>query len=408
MRADWFHRGWGLLRARHVRGWDPAVSRLARYKSVGGDAKDVRNCNEVFGAPGGPSSDALTDVGPGNSEDFAQASACDASHKRVLVECQAERLVEGEPRAGVRSTFASHGTNVTYIFNRSIDESALPVGVLRGLEAVALLPGVTYSTRRSGEDLPACSGIVLVLGDVFAEKSAGLVEVLGCDVARAGVGDVISPPEQGGLVLFLDAGAGGLGEVLGWDPCPGAGADGAVVGGVEELAGGPWAAGAAGQAKGVQEGAVVLAEESGGPQGAGVRAGAYGVGVGPVGGAEQGSQEGPRLGSFCGQEAVESVGASGDVEGEAVEHAAPAGFAGVCEGFGELGQVGHGRVLSGLERGRRSAAASLGPGRPVPGPCGRGAVVDAVSRPGGRRPWQTSSHPPIVPVTCDTNRGVLL
>lgn len=359
MRADWFHRGWGLLRARHVRGWDPAVSRLARYKSVGGDAKDVRNCNEVFGAPGGPSSDALTDVGPGNSEDFAQASACDASHKHVLVECQAERLVEGEPRAGVRSTFASHGTNVTYIFNRSIDESALPVGVLRGLEAVALLPGVTYSTRRSGEDLPACSGIVLVLGDVFAEKSAGLVEVLGCDVARAGVGDVISPPEQGGLVLFLNAGAGGLGEVLGWDPCPGAGADGAIVGGVEELAGGPWAAGAAGQAKGVQE-------------------------------------------------AVESVGASGDVEGEAVEHAAPAGFAGVCEGFGELGQVGHGRVLSGLERGRRSAAASLGPGRPVPGPCGRGAVVDAVSRPGGRRPWQTSSHPPIVPVTCDTNRGVLL
>ena len=105
---------------------------------------------------------------------------------------------------------------------------------------------------------PARADVVgrAVLGGVFAEESSGLV-VPG-DVARLGVGDVVIPSEEVDLVFFLDVGAGGFGELVGWDPGSGSGFAGAVVGGFEEQAGGPWSGAAASDVEGVEEASVVV------------------------------------------------------------------------------------------------------------------------------------------------------
>lgn len=243
-----------------------------------------------------------------------------------------------------------------------------------------------------------------VVGDVLAQQASGFVVVLGAGAVVEWVGGPAVPSEECDLVCFFDAGAGCLGEVLGWDPCPGAGFGGAVVGGLEELCGGPGACCAAADAQGVEQGAVVVSEEGFGPQDVCGGVGAYVVGVGPVFGAEEGDQKGPWWLSFGGQEAVEGVGAAGDCECESVGDSVSADPAGACQGVRELGQVGHGRVLSGVEQGRPSAAASLGPGLGVPGSRGRGAV-SAVPRLGGRAPGRASSHRPIVSVICDKDWG---
>lgn len=243
-----------------------------------------------------------------------------------------------------------------------------------------------------------------VVGDVSAQQALGLAVVLGAGAVVDGVGGPAVPTEECDLVLLLDACAGGLGEVLGWDPCSGAGCGGALVGGVEELSGGPGACGAAADAQGVEQGAVVLAEEGVGPQDACGGVGAHVVGVGPVPGAEEGDQEGPRWSSFSGQEAIEGVGASGDGEREAVGDPVSADLAGAVERVCELGQVGHWPVPF-METAGLSCLSSSGSGLGGAGSRGPGGG-GTPSGLGGRGSGWSLSHPLPVSVAGGADIGM--
>ena len=107
---------------------------------------------------------------------------------------------------------------------------------------------------------PARADVVgsAVVGDVLAEQLAGLVVVLGAGAVSEGVVLPGLPSEEVDLVFFLDVGAGGFGELVGWDPGSGSGFAGAVVGGFEEQAGGPWSGAAASDVEGVEEASVVV------------------------------------------------------------------------------------------------------------------------------------------------------
>ena len=251
-----------------------------------------------------------------------------------------------------------------------------------------------------------------VLGDVLAEEPSGLGEVLPGDVSRLGVGDVVGPSEEVDLVFFLDVGAGGFGELVGRDPGSGSGFAGAVVGGFEEQAGGPWSGAAASDVEGVEEASVVGCKEGAGSEDAAGAAGDV-VGVCPVVGADEGYEECPGWLSFGGEDAVELVGAAAGIEGEAVEDAVSSCSSGAPEGLCELGQVSHWPVpfwghggpsaVASLGRDGRSVVALVGP---VGGFCwswwpgGGGASPGR----GGRAPGLVPSHPSrIIPVTYDKN-----
>lgn len=241
-----------------------------------------------------------------------------------------------------------------------------------------------------------------MVGDVLAEQFEGLGVVEGAGAVVDGVGGPAVPAEERGFVGFLDVGARGSGELVGRNPGLGSGSVGAVVGGVEELADGPGAGGAAADAEGVQEGPVVGAEVGGGPQDAGAVVGSGVVGMGPVVGADEGYQEGPWWLPFGGEETVEGVGPSGDGEGEAVEDSVSSCLSGAVEGLCELGQVGHWPVPF-RGRGGWSVVASSGSGLLFPrsrGPVGAGASSGL----GGRASGLVLSRPaPIVPVICGKN-----
>lgn len=249
---------------------------------------------------------------------------------------------------------------------------------------------------------PARADVVgrAVLSGIFAEEPSGLGEVVPGDVARLGVGDVVKPSEEVDLVFFLDVGAGGFGELVGRDPGSGSDFAGAVVGGFEEQAGGPWSGAAASDVEGVEEASVVGCEEGAGSKDAAVAAGDDVVGVRPVVGADEGYEECPGWFSFGGEDAVELVGAAADIKGEAVEDAVSSCSLGAPESLCELRQVGHWPVPF-WGHGGRSVVALAGPAGGFCWSWWPGGGGASPGR-GGRAPGTASSHTsPIVPVTYD-------